>query len=874
MPDHPFEIHVVTHTHWDREWYHTESRFRQRLVGLIDELLDDPPAPGESFLLDGQAVLLDDYLEVRPERAAELSVLLRDGRLEAGPWYVLADELIPSGEVLVRNLLAGRESVRRLRGEPQAVLYCPDSFGHPAALPELAHGFGCELVVLWRGYGGARWPAGDTVRWRGPAGHEVVVHHLPPDGYEFGGSLPTGEAVASDRWQRIDGTMRPRATLGVSMLLNGADHHARQPGLREALAALSAAAGSTAVVRASTLRAASDAIVGAARRAVIPVVVGELRDSYGYTWTLQGTLAARAAQKRRNARAERLLLRDVEPWIALGHEGGPDASRALLRSAWRCLLRGHPHDTLCGTSIDEVAAALEARLAATESQATGLREDAVLALLVHDRDRAHATPAEWRPAVVLRNPAPRPRGGVAQLTLSASLASVAVGPGSADRQGRATRLPPWRLDGVPLQILARREQVALTEAPRAYPRADRVAEVAALGWVPRMGGYSIQTLLQRGAANLEVPNPVRAEERALDNGLLRVEVTESGAVRLKDHASGRTIDDLLALEQHHERGDLYTPAARAPLPAPTLRGVRLTHRGPLRGELRLDLRYGAPSGAIGGRCRLHLQLDADLPALRIAVEGDNRSGDHRLRLRIATGATGATTIADAAFHPVARVPLAISSEEQRIEQVVRTAPLHRFVSRYEDRHGATIFSDGLAEYESFDDGAIAVTLLRAVGELSRHDLPERPGHAGWPAHTPAAQSLGRFAARLAIAMHGPDGPAVRDRIERLADDILLPITGETLRSNLDAPRQVGGLELIGECLAFSAAAPARRDGWIVLRCVNRSDEMVQGIWRLGRPVSEAVAARLDESPLAPLPVGDGEVRFTAAPREIVTVLVR
>ena len=184
------DVLVVAHTHWDREWYHTADRFRQRLVTLVDELLDDPPPAGESFLLDGQAIVLDDYLAVRPERAAELSRLLREGRLEAGPWYVLGDELIPSGEALVRNLQAGRATLRRLRGEPPAVLYCPDSFGHPAILPELARGFGCDRVVLWRGFGGARAPEGDTVRWRSAAGHEVVLHHLRPTAMSSGAPFP------------------------------------------------------------------------------------------------------------------------------------------------------------------------------------------------------------------------------------------------------------------------------------------------------------------------------------------------------------------------------------------------------------------------------------------------------------------------------------------------------------------------------------------------------------------------------------------------------------------------------------------------------------------------------------------------------------
>jgi alpha-mannosidase len=274
----PLEVYVVGHTHWDREWYQTAERFRQRLVPLVDELLDDPPTGDTSFLLDGQAVLLEDYLAVRPDRAAELSSLIRDGRLEAGPWYVLADELIPSGEALVRNLLAGRDTVRRLRGEPPPVLYCPDSFGHPAILPDLARGFGCDLIVLWRGFGGARWPSGDTMQWRAPSGQQVIVHHLPSDGYEFGSVLPTNPAAARERWARLSAVLAPRASTGVVLLLNGADHHARQRDQREAIAALAAAARPS-IVGASTLRGAATAIGAAAARSALPVVEGELRDS-------------------------------------------------------------------------------------------------------------------------------------------------------------------------------------------------------------------------------------------------------------------------------------------------------------------------------------------------------------------------------------------------------------------------------------------------------------------------------------------------------------------------------------------------------------------------------------------------------------------
>src|SRR4051794_23001034 len=332
----PIRVLVVSHTHWDREWYHAAGRFRQRLVALVDELLDDPPPEGQSFLLDGQGIVLDDYLDVRPERASELATLLRQGRLEAGPWYVLADELIPSGEALVRNLLAGRDALRAVRAAPPPVLYCPDAFGHPAILPALASGFGLSLVVAWRGYGGARWPAGDMVRWRDQSGVEVPLYHLPPDGYEVGSSLPALAELAAERWARLEPVLVPRASTGIALLLNGADHHARQRDLPKALHLLTDAARPHTVAVVS-LHAAAEALVTASAPATLPVVTGELRDSYGYTWTLQGTLATRAHQKRANATLERMLVRDVEPWMALAACGGNATDRALLRATWRAL---------------------------------------------------------------------------------------------------------------------------------------------------------------------------------------------------------------------------------------------------------------------------------------------------------------------------------------------------------------------------------------------------------------------------------------------------------------------------------------------------------------------------------------------------------
>ena len=151
--DRRFTAYIVPHTHWDREWYQPFRVFQARLVDVIDtvlELLEDPAY--RRFTLDGQAAVLEDYLELRPEREADLRRFVQAGRLRIGPWYVLADEFLVSPEALVRNLQFGRRVSRRF-GEPLPVCYTPDSFGHVSQLPLLAAGFGLPAVVFQRGMG-------------------------------------------------------------------------------------------------------------------------------------------------------------------------------------------------------------------------------------------------------------------------------------------------------------------------------------------------------------------------------------------------------------------------------------------------------------------------------------------------------------------------------------------------------------------------------------------------------------------------------------------------------------------------------------------------------------------------------------------------
>ena len=866
-------IHVVSHTHWDREWYLPAGRFRQALVTLVDELLDAPPPPGSSFLLDGQMSVIEDYLAVKPDRTLELVALLERGSLEAGPWYVLADELIPGGEALVRNLLAGRRVLDRLGAKAPPVLYCPDSFGHPAALPTLAAGFGLQLIILSRGFGSSRWPSGDAFRWTAPSGEQALLYHLSRKGYDIGENLPTDPAAARERWVSIREDIVARAALGAVLLPNGADHHARQRNLDTALAALHTAALPD-QARGSSLAAFATDWVGRATKASLPEVRGELRDSYGYMWTLQGTFATRGHQKRRNALAERLLTRDAEPWVAFARRAHGVNRDALVASAWKSLLLCHPHDTVCGCSTDEVARAMDARLDETESQARGLRDDAVHDLIAYSPDSAREQRESWKPMAVVRNPTARARSGVAVLRLTSFVSDVKVGANASPGPVDTAKAVVPALGGVgALQVLSKSLAHERTEAPRHYPDNDLVLAAEVAAWIPEVPAYGVRAFPhQSRAKRMAPPNPARAEGTTIANDLISVHVDDTGHVAFSDVRAGRTIADLLHWESKTDAGDLYTQSIRGPKLVPQFRGAKVMHKGPVRAAI--DMRWAFTAGRERIDAHVTLIVDANAPFLRVRVAGTNAASDHRFRLGFSTDVRGAHVWADAMFGAVERKPIVVTPVDAAMETPPATDPLHRYVSLFDSKHGATLFSDGLGEYEAGADGTLLVTLVRAVSELSRNDLPERNGHAGWPTHTPEAQCHGPFGAELAFMLHDPRSAAVIDEIERVADDVLLPLCGASLRSALAMPSPVRGVELTGQGLACSAITTSQNGEWLVLRSVNLTEESQRGAWTVGFDVKEAQIARLDETPMGAVAGRGSRVEFVAPPRAVITILVR
>jgi hypothetical protein len=419
------------------------------------------------------------------------------------------------------------------------------------------------------------------------------------------------------------------------------------------------------------------------------------------------------------------------------------------------------------------------------------------------------------------------------------------------------------------------------DAPHHYPDQDEV-DWTRVAFRADVGGLGLMNLdVGQGATRPE--SGVWQKGRTLGNELVEVRVGPTGALHLLDRRTRQRYPDLFTLESSGDMGDTYTycPPLRDRLQRP--RGavrVRPLANGPYVAALELRTRLAAGSrgrghGAGAVAVRLVVSLYAGSPAVRCTLEIDNQASDHRLRLRAPTGLQRGNAVAGAQFGFIERIPLDGGRQKYSRETPAPTAPAHRYVARAVRSRGLALLAPGFFEYEVDRRGHLLVTLLRAVGQLSRDDLPTRQGHAGWPVETPGAQCQGMERVQLAFA------PITQAQLEKgsvlpeLWEDVFLPVQAAWLRQASPLSLEPFDIRLEGDGLVFSGLKPAERGSDMVLRCYNATGKPTVGTWHFGIPVTRAHRARADEHPLHEIRLGEAGriVPFHAAPHEIVTVMV-
>ena len=905
-------VHLVPHTHWDREWYEPFQTFRMRLVELVDQLLERMELDTRlRFTLDGQAATIDDYLEVRPDAEPLIRQLIAEGRLAVGPWQILMDEFLVSGETIVRNLEFGWARAEGLGGA-MPVGYLPDMFGHIAQMPQILRRSGIGRAVVWRGV-----PAAidrNTFRWAGPDGSEVETEYLV-GGYGNGAYLfdvpdRFGSKLVGYRAANA-GFYGERSVLAMY----GTDHAVPSPRLADLVDAVNRDDREV-EVRLETLAdyaARPETDDRPARH-----WTGELR-SGARANMLMGVSSARLDLKAACGRVERLLERYAEPLTALHGRAWPER---LLELAWRRVVDNSAHDSICGCSHDAVAAQVLTRYAEAEQLGRGI-------LNTTGRRIADSIPVgSWG----IVNPSPTARTDLVVLDVSVpadgklSLATegTRLAVQELSRKGPVIERMRLRGDEIPELLRRRRHGRELfgrqlngsridpdREIPTITLLVDDVGEppeldvdelvdgvvtaagrapaalwelvvqapdrrqilvrvpVAPLGWSTVEAGGAAATI----ASDVE---PVVAAGQSLSNGLVELTADGDGTIRLRGNGSelvgvGRLVDG-------GEFGDSYNygpPANDRLVETPLSVSVELTTDGPLLGELVVRRRYDwplavEPSGmtrsdaTVETEVATRLELRAGEPFVRVRIEFDNRSRDHRLRWHVPLRSPAKTSAAEGQYAVVER---GLTLEGGHGEVPLPTYPARGFVHAA----GVTVLLDHLIEYELVDDGReLAITVLRCFGLISRNANPFREDPAGPEVLVPDAQRIGPWSFGFAMFPHagGWSDAGVLAAMERYQCP-LLAVRG-TARGAATGLERAVGLSVEGPGVVFSALR--RRGEWLELRLVaehaTSTEAIVQGHF------SEARAVDLLGRVGAALPCSDSLLRLPLGAWEIATVRLR
>jgi len=842
-------VAVIPHTHWDREWYESFEIFRLKLVDTLDslvELLESDPSYGW-FLLDGQMAAVDDYLEIRPEATDRVRELASSGRLTVGPWYVLMDEFLVSGETIVRNLEMGMSRAAAFGGAMD-IGYLPDMFGHIAQMPQILSEAGFAHAVVWRGVPSAVDRSGFW--WEAPDGSKVRAEYLTR-GYSNAATLPDDAAALVQRTAAYEKEQESFLLDGI-LYMNGSDHLPPQPHLGRLVAEANAMQNDYSFQVTSLPRYLERAPVEG-----LATWKGELRSGFRANM-LMGVTSNRVDVKRAAAMAEIALERRAEPYAAL-FGAADDWPGRLLELAWLDVVRNAAHDSICACSVDAVVDSVLERFAESHRVAEGLAERALGTLA---RSMAKSGP-------VVVNASARSRSGIVELVAMGEpvdgaseqvLSSRASLPGTLTLdaatvtsilgmlQGTRISDDAWvhdvrieedetriditvsvgteELPGMPVGAVKENLAARLAARPDAVVRVAldqppirqvvaRIADVPGLGWATYTPAPLLHPVSARQVSGADAAAGPEGSV-VLTNGLVTVVVNVAdGTFSIDGHGGlGKLVDG-------GDLGDSYNyspPKDDRFVDTPESVRIDVVEEGPVRAGALITAEYRWPAGADSASGSRHgdeqvsvttkIELHADETTVGVTTSFLNPARDHRLRVHFPLPEPTATSTSGTAFGSAER---GLTAEGRSDEFGLPTFPARDFVVA----GGLTICHPGVREYELIDvEGggarALAMTMLRSTGMLSRVGMAYRPVPAGPLTPVEGLQLVGRrIECTYTIALGDIDPWS-------MSEDLVIPL--ESTSSLGGGTRADRGSALVVAGAQLSAVR--RHEGHLEIRVFN------------------------------------------------------
>ncbi len=888
------KVYYFNGTHWDREWYLPFQSFRYELVDMINQLIDtlETNPDYKIFCMDGQTVVLEDYAEMEPKNAKRLQKLIEEGRIVVGPWFVMPDEYLVSGESLIRNLMTGHRLAKKWGGKPLKYGYINDIFGHIAQLPQILEGFDIHGAFISRGISDQNY---NPFLWTAPNGSECYTSAQCYSYFKLRVMKHFGTEDYEKYFREYMDLNIKRSQVPVVLISNTWDHSQANPNDPQMLEKVSELYPEAEVCDVTLDEMATEL---SKYRDELPKMDGELslpmKGANGIADILDllyHCLSAYYPIKYQNDECQNLLEKRMEPLMVVCEEEGRGFNRRYMEKAYHYLLLNHAHDSICGCSVDQVHKDMVYRFDQTKEICDCLFEE----YLKQERDIQWSPELRAKYVVKVFNTLPIAR----KRYYTADVWFYQDFPKKHKGYAEEEELNDFKLydaDGneVAYQLLSVKKNVFKRSIKHAqYSYRQDLYRICFEVEVPAMG-YAEFTVLpsdekvryaQDKATGLctAIPNDTTLMwgRNWAQNNCVRMEIAGNGELTLQDLKTGKSYRDLNGFVDDGDIGDgwnfqslvndetLYSDGISA--------NVSLVRAGIGEVVFRVEKKWELPAeydewtrARSTEKAMLVLQylvtLQKNSPAVVVELDLENTMKNHRLRMLLPTGVAGNTYFAGQSFYLVER-KTGINPETlgwREPEHLERN--MNGIVGkRGEDGCGlAFVSARGLHEAgcDNDEDSTIAVTLYRSFDKVVATDKGVGPLLYG-------TQMKFKYAL---VPMSGEMGYADLLRVQHDLAEVDM-ITSGRIETREGARAAKSYLEFSNPNVVLSIFKLAEDQSGYVVRAFNATGEAQKLDMKTGFDYQSAVLANLNEETVKELSEGShgSPVSLEFAPYEIQTI---
>ncbi|MBF2569089.1 mannosylglycerate hydrolase [Listeria welshimeri] len=748
------KVHVIPHSHWDREWYFTSSRSTIYLVKHLKEVIETLEAKEDYhfYLMDAQSSLIEDYLRYCPEDKTRLEKLITDKRLITGPWYTQTDQLVISQESIVRNLLYGTRIAHEM-GHSMAVGYVPDAFGQGGNMPQIYNEFGISKFLFWRGVADNRLKQTEFI-WRGDDGTEMLAEQIP-FGYYYGANIPENEAELKKYLDEQIGALEKKASTPNVYFPNGLDQAPVRKNLPELVAKFNELDSTREYQIASPETFFADLEQDVMD---LPVIAGELTEGK-HSRLHKSIFSTRADLKQANNEIENFLSNVLEPVLSVSYSLGNRYPHNELAEIWKLMFENAAHDSIGGCNSDTTNRDVKHRYKLASDLATNLL-DLNMRLISEKIEQKQAF------QFTIFNPLPYEKSGVIKMSAYIPDDNFTM----EDTQGNT--LPYTILEQTDLTEYVLNQHIDLNPSKAVYlPKkvflATMLVEVNNL---PALGYDTVYFNLEKETAEQE---PKQSTASKIENEFYEIQLADNNSLTIHDKKANRTYTDQMVFVENGDDGDSYNYS-------PPRKDLVITSKEAVVNSVdssvssvnqtltisfKLNVPYNLEERANREKTKemtiktiISLRKNEEL--IRFDVQIANQVLSHRLCVTFATEIASKFSTADQLFAPIkrpVRLPeMDVWEAEEWQEAPISIEAMQSFVSLHDEVHGVAVLTEGVREYEIIGDNydTISLTLFRTFSHMGKTDLLYRPGRASGESivATPDAQLLGEINATFALTL--------------------------------------------------------------------------------------------------------------------------